>query len=237
MALAELSFTSVVETSLIDWPGRMATVVFLPGCNFRCGYCHAKELVLGPSGEISPVPLADLFNFLTRQTGWVDGVVISGGEPTLYEELPDLARAIKKEGFAVKLDTNGTRPEVLASLIGDGLLDAVSMDIKAPLDSRYERVTRVEFDLEKIRESITLLMTSSIECEFRTTVAPPLLSSADVGEIAETIQGADLYTLQAFNPHACLDEKMESLPPCPLSLLKDAARLAEGFVQEVRIKP
>jgi pyruvate formate lyase activating enzyme len=222
----------LIEASLIDWPGKLATVVFVPGCNLRCRYCHARDLVTN-SGAIEPISAETVFEYLRTMDGWIDGVVISGGEPTLYPDLPRLAAEIKAMNLAVKLDTNGTRPRVLEYLIREGLIDAVSMDVKAPLDTRYFDVTQTVFDLDDLKASISVVKGCGIEHEFRTTVAPELLTPTDIGRIAEAISGARRYTLQPFNPHVCLDERMESMPACPTSYLEDAARLAEGFVEKV----
>jgi len=235
MLLKTVRIESLVETSLLDWPGRLATVIFLPGCNLRCRYCHARDLILGARRGES-IPLDDVLEMLAGQEGWLDGVVVSGGEPTLCPGLPRLCEEIKRRGFAVKLDTNGTRPQVLRRLIEDGLVDAIAMDVKAPLDYRYLEITQTIFGVRKIAESIDIIMNSPIEYEFRTTVAPALLSAHEVGEIAEAIRGARLYALGPFRPHACLDRSMEDLPPCPVSVLQDAARMAEGFVEKVVIR-
>ncbi|MCD6404704.1 MAG: anaerobic ribonucleoside-triphosphate reductase activating protein [Planctomycetes bacterium] len=236
MQIVTTQIKGLIETSLIDWPGRLATVMFLPGCNLRCGYCHAKELIENGGERLDSIPLGQVTDFLSGMAGWVDGVVISGGEPTLHPDLPALAARIKSLGFAVKLDTNGTHPEVIERLITEGLIDAVAMDVKAPLDERYERITRVTCDVKDIAESIGIIMASGLEYELRTTVAPSLLTVSDIGEIAEAIRGAKVYALQPFRPHACLDEAMEHLPPCPASVLEDAARLARGFVERVVIR-
>ncbi len=235
MHLKTVRIKGLVETSLIDWPGRLATVIFLPGCNLRCRYCHAKDIILGGLGD-EHIPIEAVLEMLAGHEGWLDGVVISGGEPTLCRGLGRLCEEIRNRGFSVKLDTNGTRPSVVAGLINDGLIDAVSMDIKAPLDYRYLEVTQTIFGLRRIGQSIDIILNSSIEYEFRTTVAPSLLSPADVGEIARAIQGARRYVLQPFRPHACLDKSMEALPACPTNVLQDAARLAQGFVEKVVIR-
>jgi len=231
--IATAKVKGLVEVSLLDWPGRVATVLFLPGCNFRCRYCHAGDL-LEDGGEF--LPLEGIFDYISRQEGWIDGVVLSGGEPTLHPGLGDLAREIKSRGLGVKLDTNGTMPGVLRALLDERLLDGVSMDVKAPLDGRYSRITQTEPDLDAVSESIDLLMASEVDCEFRTTVAPSLLSPADIGEIAQRLRGARRYTLQPFRPHSCLDKSMEEEPPCPVEVLHDAARLAEGLVERVEVR-
>jgi len=175
-------------TTLLDWPGRLAAIVFLPRCNFRCPFCHAGHLLGDPPETI---PLEAVLAHLAEREGWLDGVVICGGEPTLWPALGGLCRRFRDAGLAVKLDTNGTRPDVLASLLADGLVDAVAMDVKAPLDARYARAAGVEaVDLDALRRSIALLAASAVEVEFRTTVVPTLLAEAEIRAIGETLAAA-----------------------------------------------
>ena len=236
MLLKTVRIKGLVESSLLDWPGRVATVIFLPGCNFRCRYCHARDIILGGASPLESIPLDAVLGHVADMKGWLDGVVISGGEPTTCPELDELCVRIKDCGVPVKLDTNGSHPEVLESLIERSLIDAVAMDVKAPLDYRYLQLTQTVFGLRRIERSIEVIMESGLEYEFRTTVEPSLISPADVGQIAQAIEGARKYVLQPFRPHVCLDPAMESLPQCPTSVLQDAARLAEGFVGEVVIR-
>lgn len=236
MLLNTVRIKGLVESSLLDWPGRIATVIFLPGCNFRCRYCHARDIILGGASLLESIPLDVVLGHIADMKGWLDGVVISGGEPTICPELDELCARIKNCGVPVKLDTNGSHPEVLESLIERGLIDAVAMDVKAPLDYRYLQLTQTVFGLRRIERSIEVIMKSGLEYEFRTTVEPSLISPADVGQIAQAIEGAHRYVLQPFRPHVCLDPAMENLPQCPTSVLQDAARLAEGFVGEVVIR-
>ena len=235
MSLDTVEVKGLIEASLIDWPGKVATVVFLPGCNLRCRYCHARELVLA-GASMESISIDRTLDFVAQKQGWIDGVVISGGEPTLHKELPRLAARIKSMGLAVKLDTNGTRPRVIENLIAGRLVDAISMDVKAPLDYRYFQVARRVVNLWDLRASINAIRNSKLDYEFRTTVTPFLHSPSDVAEIAQALSGARRYTLQPFHPHACLDKTLERHPPCPASFLEDAARLAKGFVGEVVIR-
>ncbi|MBL7140549.1 MAG: anaerobic ribonucleoside-triphosphate reductase activating protein [Planctomycetes bacterium] len=175
-------------TTLLDWPGRLAAIVFLPRCNFRCPFCHAGHLLGDPA---ETVPLEAVLAHLADREGWLDGVVVCGGEPTLWPTLGDLCRRFRDAGLPVKLDTNGTRPDVLAALLDAGLVDAVAMDVKAPLDARYARAAGVEAaDLQTLRRSIALLMASTAEVEFRTTVVPTLLAEAEIQAIGETLAAA-----------------------------------------------
>ena len=157
MTLSTIEIRGLVEASMLDWPGKLAMVVFLPGCNLRCPYCHARDILGHPDASES-IPVDKTLEFLSQMDGWIDGVVISGGEPTLHPQLPLLAAEIKARGFAVKIDTNGTRPHVIESLISERLIDAIAVDIKAPLDYRYIELTRTAFDLDDLRRTISLVM-------------------------------------------------------------------------------
>lgn len=194
-----------VETSFVDWRGRIASVIFLGGCNLRCPFCHNAPLVNDPHG-LEDLPWGEILERIQALEDWVDGVCITGGEPTLHPRLEDLVAAVGRLGFGVKLDTNGTRPEVLASLIAKGLLEAVSMDVKAPLRPEvYARCAGVpHVPLEAVRESIRLLAEAPVEVEFRTTVVPPLLDEGDIEELARTLPPWIPFRLQAFRPERIL---------------------------------
>jgi len=224
-----------IENTLLDWEGKLAAVVFLPGCNFRCGYCHARHLVEPlPSDEVIPIE-AVLLN-LRRQRGWLDGVVISGGEPTLHSDLLEMIELFRAEGVGVKLDTNGSRPEVLAHLLRRGVLDYVAMDIKAPLDHRYRDVAAAEVDLNAIRRSIEILIASDIPYEFRTTVCPTQLAEEEIACVAEAVRGATLLYLQPFRPVNCLDRSFESLKPYNPDRMRDLCRIAAGYVGRCAVR-
>jgi pyruvate formate lyase activating enzyme len=184
-------------TTLLDYPGRVATTVFTAGCNFRCPFCHNPELVLPERvSAVRRVLDPGFFSELGDRRGFLDGVVISGGEPTVQPDLPDTCAQIKALGYLVKLDTNGTMPEVLASLLRDGLVDYVAMDIKAPLDA-YSRMAGTAVQRETIERSIDLIRSEAAAYEFRTTVAPGL-SGDDLMRIADDLDGARAYWLQRF---------------------------------------
>lgn len=223
-----------VRTSLIDYPGRIATVVFTGGCNFRCPYCQNSELVLHPDSlpEIDPT---EVFQLVTRRRNLIDGMVISGGEPTLQKGLRDFLRKAKELGLAVKVDTNGYRPQVLRDMLERGLLDYVAMDIKAPL-AKYDRAAGVPIDVRRIEESVQLILTSGIEHEFRTTVVPGLVALEDVEEIAKLIAGARKYVLQQFRPQGALDPRFREIAPYPARALQEMARAAERWGQRVEIR-
>lgn len=177
-----MKISGLQKLTLLDYPGKVACTVFLNGCNFRCPYCHNSELL---EGNVEPVMTADeLLAFLKKRQGILEGVCITGGEPTLHPQLFDLLRAVKDLGYAVKLDTNGYRPEVLQSVIDQGLADYVAMDIKNGPE-RYGLTVGLENpDLSKIEESIRILLEGRVDYEFRTTVVAPLHSEESIAHMA-----------------------------------------------------
>ena len=189
--------------SLIDYPGKICAIVFTQGCNFRCPYCHNPELVK-PSLFGKTIPEEEIFSFLEKRKGKLDAVEITGGEPTLQKDLVDFIRRIKEMGYLVKLDTNGSNPEILLEIINHGLVDYIAMDIKAPLE-KYKEVIHSVINPEKIKRSIRTIMSSNIKYEFRTTVVKSQLSKEDIINIGKLIEGAELYILQKFIPSKTLD--------------------------------
>ncbi len=203
------------KMTLLDFPGKVACTVFLGGCDFRCPYCHNFELVDGSAPAI--MEEGELFAFLEKRRGLLDGVAITGGEPTLRSDLPVLMRRIKDMGYAVKLDTNGGHPDRLAAILDAGLADYVSMDIKNSPEKYARTVGLDAVDLTPIRESVRLLTAGEADYEFRTTVVDELHDAADFEAIGRWIAGAKRYFLQAFADrdsvpfaglHAPSDEKM-----------------------------
>ena len=186
------------KSSLLDYPGKIAAILFTQGCNFRCGYCHNPELLNFKSEEIqTDITLNSFYDFLKTRTGKLDGVVITGGEPCLQDDLIEVIQEIKNLGFLVKLDTNGTYPEKIKELFNKNLLDYVAMDIKAPLD-KYHKITGTIINPDNIKSSIDLIINSGIDYEFRTTVLSSQLSFSDFEEIGNLISGAKRYYLQKF---------------------------------------
>ena len=186
------------KVSLIDYPGKIGAVIFTQGCNFRCPYCHNPELVDPPLyRELIPEEL--VFAYLEKRLGKLEAVTITGGEPAIQSDLGQFAKKIKAMGYLLKLDTNGSRPDVLAELIGTGLIDYVAMDIKAPL-GKYRAVTRTPGSGKTIRQSIELIMASGIDYEFRTTIVRSQLTEADIQVMGNMISGATRYALQRYNP-------------------------------------
>ena len=190
------------KVSLIDYPGKISAIIFTQGCNFRCAYCHNPELV-DPKLFEPPMPHEEIFGFLDKRRGKLDAVVITGGEPTLQPNLIPFLKRLKEMGYLVKIDTNGALPEVLENVIIHRHADYIAMDIKAPLE-KYSRVTRTEVDVERIKRSIDLVMTSGIPCEFRTTVVTSLLDQSDIRKIGRLIKGTRRFVLQKFVPSKTL---------------------------------
>lgn len=213
-----------VGVSLIDWDGKVASVMFLPGCNLRCPFCHNTRLVLQPA-QLSTIPAEKIWKYLTENKDWVDGVVITGGEPTVHEDLPALCQEIKKLGFSVKLDTNGTNPMMTRELIEKALVDYVAMDVKAPFnEEKYSQATGINSALllQNIEQTAQTLLEGKVDYEFRTTLVPTLHKISDVEEICEKIKGCKKYVLQNFrvgvetinpdfkNLNAFLNEEVDS---------------------------
>lgn len=193
----------VQKTSLLDFPDKISAIVFTQGCNFRCGYCHNPELIVMQKDPTYSVD--DFFKFLATRKEKLDGVVITGGEPCLQKDLIDFIKQIKKMGFLVKLDTNGSFPEVLEKALP--YIDYVAMDIKAPVNN-YTDIIKINTDPEKIHKSITLIMNSGIDYEFRTTVVKSQLSYEDFEQIGQLLKGAKKYYLQKFIPSKILDKNL-----------------------------
>ena len=185
------------KTTLLDFPGYVASTVFCGGCNFRCLYCHNRDLVLH-SGEMPLISEEEVFAHLKRRKGILDGVCITGGEPTLQPDLEDFIRKVKELGLKVKLDTNGYCPDVLMNLCKKNLVDYVAMDIKGTPE-QYEKITGVKpWDFNKIQASVYFLMSGEVPYEFRTTVVKELHTPEDLQKISQWISGARPYYLQNY---------------------------------------
>lgn len=194
----------LVKFSLNDYPGKTSAVIFTRGCNFRCHYCHNPELVLSEK-YASEIPLVEIFSFLKSRINQLDAVVVTGGEPTQHADLSEIIKKIRKMGFLVKIDTNGSRPEMLEALIKESNIDYVAMDIKAPFEN-YEKITGVPISPEKLKKSISLIINSGLNHEFRTTIVKSLTNFDDLRKIAENIRGAENYFLQRFVSAAKLND-------------------------------
>ena len=232
-----------IETSFSDWPGKVAAVLFLPSCNFRCLYCHNHTLVVLPE-KIPDFPLGEIAGKLRQRRGWIDGICISGGEPTLHPWLPALIRYLKSAAglapagvsLGIKVDTNGSHPEVLQSLLGEGLLDYVALDLKGPLEAgRYGRIAGVPLGGEgvaRIQESIQILLNGPVDYEFRTTLVPGFIGEEELYALAGRVRGAKRYTLQNFDPRDPLDAGLKSVAPFDESTLRRMQERVNEIIKE-----
>ncbi len=226
----------IIETSFVDWDGKIVSTIFLPDCNFRCGFCHNHKLVLDPESFDSISP-AHMFRYWTKNKDFLDGVCITGGEPTLHKELPELCRDIKELGLKVKLDTNGTNPEVLRQLIGEKLLDYIAMDIKAPLEEdSYSDLTNVNLNdtFDMIKESIRIIINSGVDYEFRTTVIREKHSKEDIEAIAIALKGVRRYVLQKFQPKEVMDEEYKVYTSYNDEEMEEIAEVVKKYINEVK---
>jgi pyruvate formate lyase activating enzyme len=235
------------KLTLIDYPGRLAATVFFMGCNFRCPFCYNPELVLPEKiKKQSKIPEKYFFDFLKERKGLLGGVCVTGGEPTLNKDLPAFIRKIKKLGFLVKLDTNGSNPEMLKKLINSKLVDYVAMDIKAPLGAKvqsskfkvqsYEKATGIKADLDKIKKSIGIIKNSGIDYEFRTTVVPTIHTKEDILQIARNISPAKKYYLQNFRSEKTIDPKFEKIKPYPQEFLLEIQKAISPFFEVCQVR-
>lgn len=198
-----MNIGALQKFSLIEYPGKICAVIFTQGCNFRCPYCHNRELV-DPDFFEPLLPEEDVFAFLTKRRGKLDAVTITGGEPSLQPDIVPFVARLKEMDYLVKIDSNGSCPGVLKELIRPCLVDYVAMDIKGPLE-KYASITGTSVGLEKIRESIDLILSSGVRYEFRTTVVASLLDLVDLKKISALIPKAERYVLQKFIPSKTLD--------------------------------
>ncbi len=223
-----MTIGGIQKFSTVDYPGYTVASIFTIGCNMRCGYCHNPELVL-PEQYAGAIPEEEIFEFLEKRRGLLDGVAISGGEPTMQEDLPDFIRRCKKMGFLVKLDTNGTNPGVLRELLQENLVDFVAMDIKGPLE-KYSQIAARPIDIDAIRESIDLIRT--VPHEFRTTIVRGQLVPEDFESIGQLVHGADRFALQYFVPGTTVSPQFNKRESFTKQEMDQARDIMSRHVQE-----
>lgn len=225
---------AIQRFSMIDYPGQLAAIIFTQGCNFRCPYCHNPELV---NFDLLQEPLSEneILAFLESRKGKLDAVCITGGEPTLHPDLPEFIAKIKEMGFLVKLDTNGTNPELLNFLIENKLVDYVAMDIKAPLNNYY-KVTKTQVDVAKLKKSIEILQAAEIEYEFRSTLISTLHSEEDLLEMAKSISKSKRYFLQKFVPTKTLDESFKLETTFSDEKFRAIRSLLENEIEDIQVR-
>ena len=232
-------FRGWMKTSLIEYPGKVATVLFARGCNFRCPFCYNRDLVLNPD-KLVPTDEGTVLGYLEENRHLYRAVVVTGGEPTMDPGLPAFFSAVKKLGMLAGLETNGTNPGMLELMFKDGLLDFVAMDLKAPLDwDRYSRAAGITDKklFESVTKSVEFLLRSGKDYEFRTTVVPGLHNEADILDLASEIRGAKKYALQAFIPgDAHVSPAYGKMHKTPAAGLERIGKQISGFFGAFEIR-
>jgi len=224
------------KLTLIDYPGRLAATVFLIGCDFRCPWCYSSELILPKKIKKQPkISQKEFFKFLKERKKLLDGLVLCGGEPTINKKLPNFIKKIKKLGYLVKLDTNGSNPKMLKKLIKGKLIDYVAMDIKLPKE-RYPEIFGKRVKIEDIEESIKILKEGKSDYEFRTTVVPTIHTKEDILKIAKWIRGAKRYYLQNFRPEKTVDPSFEKIKPYPQEYLLEIQKAISPFFEICQVR-
>lgn len=231
----QFNIAGIKKTSLLDYPDKVSAIVFTQGCNFRCGYCHNPDLLqINSKKDILSEDV--FFEFLKKRRVILDGVVITGGEPTLQKDLIPFIQKVKEFGYLVKTDTNGTNPHILEELINKRLIDYVAMDIKAPLE-KYNEIVCVNADAAKIQKSIDLLMNSDLDFEFRTTVIKSQLSFDDFRKIGVLIQNAPKYYLQKFEVKTKIcDEKLTNKKTYTNEEFEEIIKILKQTIKTVELR-
>lgn len=223
----------MIETSLIDWEGKIVSTLYVSSCNFRCPYCYNCDLIFQPN-NFKNIPFEDINNYLLERKDFIDGICMSGGEPTLYPDLPSYFKKIKDKGFLIKLDTNGANPKLLEDLLGLGLVDYVAMDIKSSLDfDNYSKAAGIKDKilLERVKDSIKLIMNSKIDYEFRTTVVPLLHTEETIMKIVKYVSGAKKYVLQNFSPlERTLEPSFQKIKPYSAEKMQELTEKAKRYM-------
>ena len=217
----------IQKTSLIDYPRKICTVLFTRGCNFSCGFCHNPELVKR-SQYLPPMDNEEIYTLLKKRKRSIDAVTITGGEPTLHRDLPQFIQKIKAMGYTVKLDTNGSNPDMLQHLLDHKLIGYIAMDVKNS-PRKYQKTTNRNTDINKIKKSTKVIMNSCIPYEFRTTVVPGLHTDKDFEAISKWLRGAKKYYLQRFRPAKTLDPTFSTINPFTQKEMTDFKNILEKY--------
>jgi pyruvate formate lyase activating enzyme len=221
-----MNILGFVKTSLVDYPGNIVSTMFLGGCNFKCPFCHNPELAGNKGMKLDK---EKIFSYLKKRKGLIDGVCVSGGEPTLYLELPKLLKEIKDLGLLVKVDTNGSNPEMVKKIIDEKLVDYIAMDIKSSFEN-YDKASGVDVDLNNIQESINILKNSEIDYEFRTTMVPSFVKMEDFESVCKSLEGANKFFIQQFDPkNNLINNQLKKERLYPPSDMEDFLTLAKPY--------
>jgi pyruvate formate lyase activating enzyme len=224
-----MKFSGLQKVSLIDYPNKVASVLFTPGCNLRCGFCHNWRIAVDPKPPFLQEAVA--LRILESRKKYVDAVVVTGGEPTMHKELPKFLAKLKKRGFQVKLDTNGFYPEVLEECLAH--VDYVALDVKTCLEKYKQLGTK---DTVGLMRTVEILKTGKVPYEFRTTVVPELVTAEDVRCIGEMVKGVKTHVLQQFVPKGTLDKRFESLKPYGSEKITEFAETLKKYAENVILR-
>lgn len=229
-----LIFNGIDKSDLINFPPFIVSTVYLSDCNFRCPYCHNPDLINNKS-NLAQIPEKDVLEFLETRKGWLDGVCITGGEPTLHKGLLEFMRKVKNLGFKVKLDTNGTNPDLLIEIIDQKIVDFIAMDIKAPLQ-RYKDITQTTVPTDLVSKSISIILSSKINYVFRTTVSPKYHNTADFTNIGKLISGAKQYIIQGARTNGnTLDADFKDTRQFTYKELDELAKRVRPYIKNIKI--
>lgn len=226
------------QMSLVDWDGMVAATLYLPACNFRCPYCHNSGLVLLPD-QYESIPLDDVVSYIEEHNDFLDGIVLTGGEPCIHSDLPEFIAELRAVGMRVKVDTNGSFPDMLERLVKEQLVDYVAMDIKGPLDfDAYSRCAGIgdRRILDRVKDSVDLLMQGEIDYEFRTTVVPALHRSTDIERIGDQLRGAQRFVIQNYIARDTLDPAYMDETPYDRERLEEFREIIACHVEECTVR-
>ncbi|KXB08477.1 hypothetical protein AKJ56_01225 [candidate division MSBL1 archaeon SCGC-AAA382N08] len=222
-----MQFKGLEKTSLIEWPEKAVAVAYTGGCNFRCPFCQNQDLVLNPE-KLPTISEEEIINYIDSRKKWLDGLMVTGGEPSIHPSLFNFADKVKEKKLDFGTETNGTNPKIIEKFLKENLIDRVALDIKAPLRwKKYKKATGTNDKklLKKIKKTIKIIRNSNISYEFRTTVVPKLLEKEDMLNIGAEIQKTENYYLQQFVPENTLDKEYENLEPYSEEKLKEIKKL------------
>ncbi len=221
------------KTSLIDYPKHLSAIIWTVGCNFRCPFCYNRELVFGGA---SLTPEKEIINYLKKRQGILEALTITGGEPTLQKDLKDFIKKVKKLNYLIKIDTNGTNPNILKELLDENLIDYVAMDIKAS-KGKYSVLAGTEVNLKNIEKSVKIIKKQAPDYEFRTTIVPDLLRKKDIIDIAEWLKGSERYILQQFQkPSDLINKNFNKLKPHKKEFFKEILKEIKPYFDYCEIR-
>jgi pyruvate formate lyase activating enzyme len=229
-----MDIKGIQKTSLVDYPGKISSVLFFGGCNFSCGYCHNPDLVRG-SNDLRTYSESEILEFLKNRSSLIDGVVVTGGEPTLYKDIESFIQTIKDIPLYVKIDTNGSNPSIIEKLLKKSIVDYIAIDIKSSPE-KYELAAGVKVNTDLILDTVKLVKDSGVDYELRTTCAPPFVSSNDFIKIKEWIGSVKKYYLQQFVNKSTLDHLLNNCTPYTAAVLYEFQDIIMTFADVCEVR-